>query len=99
VRFKAGHGAALIRLGQEVESSSDRMTRRLADVGAEASPLDRLRAVAAAIIPVDAVTGEAMLVYHAFAGAALTDPGLRSVDAFIQRRSRSLPAWRRPTCC
>lgn len=63
-----------------------RIEQRLADLGEDTSPLDCLREVAVAFIPVDEETREAMLAYHGFAAAALTDPGLRSVEAFSQGR-------------
>jgi AcrR family transcriptional regulator len=68
-----------------VDHNTDRMARRigerLAAVG-EASATDTLRAVAVAFLPDDDESREAMLVYHAFAAAALTDETLRSGAGF-----------------
>jgi hypothetical protein len=67
-----------------------RIQRCLADLdtaSGASGPLDHIRAVATAFVPVDDVTRDAMIVYHAFAAAALTDPDLRSADAFRHGRS------------
>ena len=66
---------------------AERITQRLAQLGPHAGPLEQVREVAAAFIPVDAESRESMLVYHAFAGAALTDPELRTAGAFGQGRA------------
>lgn len=55
---------------------------RLDDLGPPAAPLERVHTVAAAFLPVDAASRDAMLLYHAFAAAALTDADLRNADAF-----------------
>ena len=56
--------------------------RRLALLGEDAHPIDRVREVAGAFLPLDEDRRAAMLVYHAFAAVALTDPALRHADAF-----------------
>jgi AcrR family transcriptional regulator len=63
------------RLGAEI-------LQRVEALGPQAGPLDRVRTVAASFLPVDAGTRDAMLLYHTFAAAALTDPNLRNADAF-----------------
>lgn len=64
-----------------------RIEKGLARLDADATPFDRVREVATSFIPVDAETRQAMLVYHGFAGAALTDPALRSDGAFSGGRA------------
>ena len=59
-----------------------RISRRLGALGADARPLDRLRTVADGFLPSDRESRDAMLVYHAFAAAALTDASLRKAAAF-----------------
>jgi len=59
-----------------------RVLQRLADLDPQAQPLARVRAVAAAFLPTDDESRAAMLVYHGFAAAALTDAALRDADAF-----------------
>lgn len=44
--------------------------------------LGRLKVMVASFIPDDDETRAAMLLYHTFAGAAVTDPSLRSTEAF-----------------
>ena len=60
----------------------DQISERLASLAPNAGPLDRIREVAAAFIPIDPIVRDAMLVYHGFASAALADPDLRSAEAF-----------------
>lgn len=69
----------------------ERIGGQIAALGPEAGPLDRLRAVAGAFIPVDAETRAAMLLYHGFAAAALTDEALRTGAAF--RNATNLLAY------
>jgi len=64
------------------DSLSDRIEKCLTTLGADLRPLDRVSAVADAFVPVDDVTHDAMVAYHAFAATALTDPDLRSIHAF-----------------
>ena len=45
-------------------------------------PLGHLRVIVNSFLPTDDETRAAMLLYHAFAAAALTDPELRRADAF-----------------
>lgn len=54
---------------------------RLAELG-EDTPEARLRAIASAFIPTDEESHRAMHLYLSFAGAALSDAGLRGADAF-----------------
>lgn len=60
----------------------DHITRQLTALGADASPLDRVLAVAEAFLPADPEHRATMLLYHGFAAAALTDGSLRRTDAF-----------------
>ena len=55
---------------------------RLALIDSDGDPLRRLKAMVAVFIPDTEPTRAAMLLYHAFAGAALTDERLRSSEAF-----------------
>ena len=55
---------------------------RLALIDSGDDPLKRLKAMVAVFIPDTEVPRAAMLLYHAFAGAALTDARLRSSEAF-----------------
>lgn len=55
---------------------------RLEALGDDAEPLDRVRAASAAFLPGDDESRSAMLLYLGFAGAALTDAGLRGAEAF-----------------
>ena len=59
-----------------------RIMQRVAELGPRATPLDRVGAVVAAFLPTDDERRDAMLLYHAFAAAALTDPALRHAEAF-----------------
>lgn len=61
--------------------------KRLALLGDDADPLDRIRTVAGAFLPHDGDSEAAMRVYLGFAGAALTDGGLRRADAFTNARN------------
>lgn len=76
----------------EIQSSrfAERVGNRLADLPDGGDPKERLRVVAASFIPTDEQSRAAMLLYHSFAGAALTDPNLRKAEAF--RNSESLIA-------
>ncbi len=85
--FGTKHNMLVGTLDQVSADLGGRITRRLAALDTDAGPLDRVREVARSFIPVDAATRKAMLVYHGFAGAALTDPELRSADAFSQGRA------------
>ena len=62
------------------------ITERLAGVGPDADPIDVLRIVARAFLPIDEVSRHSMLVYHGFAAAALTDPALRASEMFTNGR-------------
>jgi TetR/AcrR family transcriptional regulator, transcriptional repressor of bet genes len=59
---------------------------RLAGLGADPEPIDVLRTVARAFLPIDEVSRRSMLVYHGFAAAALTDPALRANEMFSNGR-------------
>lgn len=59
-----------------------RITRRLRRAGTAPAPHDVVRIVCTSFLPTDRESREAMGVYHAFAGAALTDPVLRGGDGF-----------------
>lgn len=58
-----------------------RIEARVGGMPANARPLDVVRAIAGAFLPVDEPSRAAMLHYLTFAGAALTDPALRGADA------------------
>lgn len=60
----------------------ERILGRLAALGPDPRPLDRLRTVAGAFLPTDDDSRAAMLLYLGFAAAALTDDALRSAEAF-----------------
>ena len=55
---------------------------RAAQLGPDAGPLARLREVAAVFLGTDPDSRAAMLLYHGFGAAALTDAGLRRAEAF-----------------
>jgi AcrR family transcriptional regulator len=55
---------------------------RLDSLDPDVPPLERLRVAAAAFLPTDDESRAAMLLYHGFAAAALTDTGLRRAEAF-----------------
>lgn len=65
---------------------ADRIGRRLDALGPDVRPLARIRVVAEAFLPTDDESREAMLLYLAFGGAAITDPALRHADAFRNAR-------------
>lgn len=67
----------------EIQSAhlGESIASRLGQVDPKDS-VKRLRVIARSFIPTDREAAEAMLVYHAFAGAALTDRRLRGADAF-----------------
>jgi TetR/AcrR family transcriptional repressor of bet genes len=71
----------------------ERILGRLAELGSDVDPLHRIRALASAFLPTDDESRTAMLLYHAFAAAALTDEALRSAEAFGNgRRLRAVIA-------
>lgn len=76
----------------EIQSSryAARIAARLATLDGDEESMGRLRIIAASFIPTDDESKAAMMLYHAFAGAALTDPKLRRADAF--RDAESLTA-------
>lgn len=59
-----------------------RVEAQVGHIHANARPLEVIRAIAGAFLPVDEPSRAAMLHYLTFGGAALTDPALRSADAF-----------------
>ncbi|HKY14420.1 MAG TPA: TetR family transcriptional regulator C-terminal domain-containing protein [Microthrixaceae bacterium] len=61
---------------------AERIAADLVSLGADAEPLDRIRAVTTAFLPTDAASRDAMLLYLGFGAAALTDDALRSAAAF-----------------
>lgn len=73
----------------EIQSArwADMISGRLTNLGAGGDPTTRLRTIAASFIPTDEESRATMLLYHAFAGAALTDPGLRKAEAFHNAES------------
>lgn len=65
----------------------ERILERLGELGPDPRPLDRLRTVAMSFLPTDEESRAAMLLYHAFAAAALTDDTLRRAEAFQNARN------------
>lgn len=68
----------------EIQSSryADVVAARIAELDPDDGPVKRLRTIVGSFIPTDEESRAAMLLYHAFAGAALADPKLRRADAF-----------------
>ena len=66
------------------------ITTRLRDLAHGNDPMQRLGVIAACFIPTNDESRSAMLLYHSFATAALTDHELRRADGF--RNARSLTA-------
>ena len=64
------------------QTVAGRIQERVARLGGQARPLEVVRAIAGAFLPVEEPSRAAMLHYLTFGGAALTDPALRSADAF-----------------
>lgn len=73
----------------EIQSAelASRILARVASLGTDASPLDAVRTVAVSFLPSDDESRAAMLLYHGFAAAALTDDALRISDAFANERN------------
>lgn len=73
----------------EIQSArlADLISARLSNPNSGNDPVTRLRTIATSFIPTNDETRAAMLLYHAFAGAALTDPALRQSDAFRNAES------------
>ena len=88
VQHYFGDKANLLKTTLEIQSEimSAYVAERLADLGADPEPIDILRGVARAFLPIDDVSRRSMLVYHGFAAAALTDPALRDSDMFTNGR-------------
>lgn len=88
VQHYFGDKANLLMTTLEIQSNTMTayITERLAGVGADADPIDVLRIVARAFLPIDEVSRRSMLVYHGFAAAALTDPTLRANEMFTNGR-------------
>lgn len=61
---------------------AEHILNRIASGGTDTEPLERLRLVAGAFLPTDDESREAMVLYHAFAAVALSDPALRRAEAF-----------------
>jgi len=88
VQHYFGDKANLLRTTLEIQSAtmSAHIADQLAGLGTEPDPIDVLRTVARAFLPVDDVSRRSMLVYHGFAAAALTDPALRDSAMFTNGR-------------
>ena len=88
VQHYFGDKANLLKTTLEIQSEimSAHVAERLADLGADPEPIDILRGVARAFLPIDDVSRRSMLVYHGFAAAALTDPALRDSEMFTNGR-------------
>ena len=88
VQHYFGDKANLLKTTLEIQSED--MTayigERLAGLGADPDPVDVIRTVARAFLPIDDVSRRSMLVYHGFAAAALTDPALRGSEMFTNGR-------------
>lgn len=63
-----------------------RIAARLAALGDDAAPRDRLTAITGAFLPQDDDSRAAMQVYLQFGAAAMAEPALRSADAFANGR-------------
>lgn len=68
----------------EIQSQrfADLIATRLDKLATGVNPMERLRVIVASFIPADEESRSAMLLYHSFAGAALTDANLRRAEAF-----------------
>lgn len=66
---------------------AERIGDRLAHLPHGGDPKERLSVIATSFIPTDDQSRAAMLLYHSFAGAALTDPNLRKTEAFQNSES------------
>ncbi len=88
VQHYFGNKANLLRTTLEIQSEamSAYIAERLVDLGADPDPIDILRTVARAFLPLDDASRRSMLLYHGFAAAALTDPALRGSDMFSNGR-------------
>jgi len=88
VQHYFGDKANLLKTTLEIQSEimSAHVAERLADLGTDPEPIDILRGVARAFLPIDDVSRRSMLVYHGFAAAALTDPALRDSEMFTNGR-------------
>src|SRR6186997_2284312 len=88
VQHYFGEKANLLMTTLEIQSATMNayITERLAGIGADPEPIEVLRVVARAFLPIDEVSRRSMLVYHGFAAAALTDPELRASEMFTNGR-------------
>lgn len=84
--FGSKHDMLVGALDRQSAAIGARILERLDDLGTSAGPLDEIRVIATAFIPTDVASTAAMRVYHAFAGVAVADPGLRSAEAFANGR-------------
>lgn len=68
----------------EIESArfARSISDRLSSLPNGGGPMARLGVIAGSFIPTDDESRSAMLLYHSFAGAALTDPRLRQAEGF-----------------
>ena len=64
------------------DAQGERILQRLGELGPDASPFDRIRTVLVAFLPTDEESRRAMIVYHSYGAAALTDAALRKAEAF-----------------
>ena len=89
VQHYFGDKANLLKTTLEIQSETMNayIAERLAGLGADPDPLDVVRTVARAFLPLDEVSRRSMLVYHGFAAAALTDQDLRRGDMFANGRN------------
>lgn len=89
VQHYFGDKANLVKTSLEMQSAAmdARIAERLTDLGADPGPRAVLQVVAHAFLPLDDVSRRSMLLYHAFAAAALTDPALRASDMFTNGRA------------
>jgi len=88
VQHYFGDKANLLMTTLEIQSTTMNVFigERIASLGADPEPIDVLRIVARAFLPIDEVSRRSMLVYHGFAAAALTDPALRASEMFTNGR-------------
>jgi AcrR family transcriptional regulator len=89
VQHYFGDKANLLKTTLEFQSEAMNIhvARELAKLGTDPDPIDIIRSVARAFLPLDDVSRRSMLVYHGFAATALTDETLRDSGMFTNGRA------------
>ncbi len=80
------HDLLVGALNRQSASIGARILKQLDALDGSIGPLDQIRVIATAFIPIDETSTAAMRVYHGFVGAAVTDQTLRSAEAFANGR-------------